>query len=96
MPKVFALDCEMVNTIRGKELARVTLLNFKGETSYETLVRPTVTILDYNTKYSGITEEMLQGVTTSLKDVQERPNDLLVFSLDLIFGTFKQKSIVSE
>ena len=69
--KVFALDCEMVNTTRGKELARVTSLNFKGETSYETLVRPRVTILDYNTKYSGITEEMLRGVTTSLKDVQE-------------------------
>ena len=83
-PKVFALDCDMVNTTRGKELARVTLLNFKGETSYETLVRPTVTILDYNTKYSGITEEMLQGVTTSLKDVQERlveqfsANDIII------------------
>ena len=71
MPKFFALDCEMVNTTRGKELARVTLLNFKGDTSYETLVRPPVAILDYNTKYSGITEEILQGVTTSLKDVQE-------------------------
>ena len=28
--KVFALDCEMVETTRGKEVARVTLIDFEG------------------------------------------------------------------
>ena len=67
---MFALDCEMVNTTRGKEVARITLINFKGETCYETLVKPSTTILDYKTKYSGITEAMLEKVSTTLTDVQ--------------------------
>ena len=81
--KVYALDCEMVNTTRGKEVARVTLLNFKGETCYETLVKPPATIVDYNTKYSGITEAMLEGVTTTLKDVQKS-----------LLGQFSAKDII--
>ena len=83
--KVFALDCEMVNTSRGKEVARVTLLNFHGESCYETLVKPPATIVDYKTKYSGITEAMLEGVTTTLADVQK---SLLgqISSKDIIVG----------
>ena len=83
--KVYALDCEMVNTRRGKEVARVTLLHFNGDTCYETLVKPPATIVDYNTKYSGITEAMLEGVTTTLRDVQK---SLLgqVSAKDIIIG----------
>ena len=83
--KVFALDCEMVNTSRGKEVARVTLLTFHGGSCNETLVIPPATIVDYKTKYSGITETTLEGVTTTLADVQK---SLLgqISSKDIIVG----------
>ena len=82
--KVFALDCEMVNTTRGKELAWVTLLDYNGNLCYDTLVKPPASIVDCNTVYSGITPEMLAGVTTTLADVQRNllervsSNDILV------------------
>ena len=82
--KVFALDCEMVNTTRGKELAWVTLLDYNGNLCYDTLVKPPAVIVDCNTVYSGITLEMLEGVTTTLVDVQRNllervsSNDILV------------------
>ena len=53
--KVFALDCEMVYTDRDEEVAMVTLLNFAGETCFESLVKPSARIKDYNTMYSGMT-----------------------------------------
>ena len=70
--KVFALDCKMVLTSRGKEVARVTLLDFAGETCYESLVKPhtSARIKDYKTEHSGITEDMLENMTTTLEDVQ--------------------------
>ena len=83
--RVFALDCEMVVTTRGKEVARVTLLDFKGHSCYETLVKPLANIVDYKTAFNGITENILQGVSTTLVDVQ---NSLLerVSADDLLVG----------
>ena len=68
--RVWAMDCEMVNTTVGSELVRVTLINHVGDTEYESLVMPDNKILDYNTRFSGIKEADLAGVTTRLRDVQ--------------------------
>ena len=49
-PGVYALDCEMCNTVRGNELTRVTVIDIDGATKYETLVMPQNDIIDYNTR----------------------------------------------
>ncbi|EFN82418.1 RNA exonuclease 1-like protein [Harpegnathos saltator] len=67
---VYALDCEMCYTTYGLELTRVTVINDDCNVIYETLVKPQNPIIDYNTRFSGITEEDMKDVTTTLLDVQ--------------------------
>ena len=63
----------------------VTLLNFAGETCFESLVKPSARIKDYNTMYSGITPEKLDSVATTLKDVQKSLLSI-VASGDVLLG----------
>jgi len=69
--KFVAVDCEMSYTNAGLELTRVTLVNAAMEKLYDEIVKPTRPITDYNTQYSGISEEHMQGKTVSLKQVQQ-------------------------
>lgn len=59
------------NTTVGMELTRVSVVDAKFQTVYETFVKPLNPVLDYNTKFSGITEKDLAGVKTTISDVQK-------------------------
>ncbi|XP_018345068.1 PREDICTED: uncharacterized protein LOC108750223 isoform X2 [Trachymyrmex septentrionalis] len=73
---IYAMDCEMCFTLQGLELARVSLVDLYGQVVYDTLVKPSAEIIDFNTKFSGITEDDMSNVTKTLPEVQ---NDLLNF-----------------
>jgi DNA polymerase III epsilon subunit-like protein len=92
-PRVFGMDCEMVLTSTGSELARITLIQLEGieedqiiktKTVFDELVKPENAVSDYLTQHSGITAKLLENVTTRLSQVQTallhflRPTDLLV------------------
>ncbi|KAK2837941.1 hypothetical protein Q5P01_015153 [Channa striata] len=70
-PKVYSLDCETCYTIHGLELSRVTVVNSSLQIIYDTFVKPDNEVIDYNTRFSGISEEDVKGNHTSLKEVQQ-------------------------
>ncbi|XP_029294914.1 RNA exonuclease 1 homolog isoform X2 [Cottoperca gobio] len=70
-PGVYSLDCEMCYTVHGLELSRVTVVNCSLQVVYDTFVRPDNEAIDYNTRFSGISEEDVKGNRTFLREVQE-------------------------
>ncbi|KAM7419663.1 hypothetical protein PAMA_016654 [Pampus argenteus] len=74
---LYGLDCEMCLTEKGYELARVSLVDSDGKCVLDDLVKPENRILNYLTKFSGITAAMLRPITITLRDVQAKLRMLL-------------------
>uniref|UniRef100_A0A6I8S9V2 Uncharacterized XB5934250 n=1 Tax=Xenopus tropicalis TaxID=8364 RepID=A0A6I8S9V2_XENTR len=69
-------------TTCGLELTRVSVVDPSLQVVYETFVKPDNEIIDYNTRFSGVTEDNLKNVSTSILDVQAVM--LNMFSADTI------------
>uniref|UniRef100_A0A8C3N5M6 Uncharacterized protein n=1 Tax=Geospiza parvula TaxID=87175 RepID=A0A8C3N5M6_GEOPR len=107
-PGIYALDCEMCYTKQGLELTRVTVINSELKVVYDTFVKPDSKVVDYNTRFSGVTEEDLENTSITLRDVQAvllnmfSADTILIghslesdlFALKLIHGTVVDTAIV--
>ena len=74
---LYSVDCEMCLTDAGSELTRICVVDSSLAVVYHTMVRPANTIRNFLTQYSGITAGMMEGVTTTLAEVQAALRDLL-------------------
>ncbi|KAK6541096.1 hypothetical protein TWF694_008471 [Orbilia ellipsospora] len=74
---LYSLDCEMVKTVSGPTLARISIIDWDGKTILDELVKPDEPIEDYLTPFSGITPQMLKDVTTTFHDIQQKLKNLL-------------------
>ncbi|XP_058705799.1 RNA exonuclease 5 isoform X1 [Poecile atricapillus] len=74
---LFGLDCEMCLTAKGNEVIRVSLVDAQGQCLLNELVKPESTVVNYRTRFSGITKKMLLPVKTRLSDIQTRLKKML-------------------
>lgn len=63
-PTVLALDCEMVYTTEGLEVAQVSIVDVLGQPIYNKYVVPINPIVDFNTRFSGITKEHMKNAVS--------------------------------
>jgi len=75
--RLVGCDCEMVRCASGLALARLTLVAEKGEVLLDVYVRPDEPIVDYNTRWSGITEKEMAAAEIGLAGAQERFRELV-------------------
>ncbi|XP_027567778.2 apoptosis-enhancing nuclease [Pipra filicauda] len=61
--KYVAIDCEMVGTGpqgRLSELARCSVVNYEGDVIYDKYIQPELPIVDFRTRWSGITKHHMK------------------------------------
>jgi RNA exonuclease 1 len=65
-------------------VCRVSVVDQNGELLYNSFVKPANPIVNYATQYSGITEELLAPVTTTLEEVQRKLAEIIDYDTVLV------------
>ncbi|KAJ1350975.1 hypothetical protein KIN20_006907, partial [Parelaphostrongylus tenuis] len=68
--KVYAMDCEMVYGVWGPELARLSVVDMNNKPVLDVIVKPRNTVIDYNTRFSGLTANQVESSTVDLNEAQ--------------------------
>ncbi|KAF8529142.1 Rexo1 protein [Hysterangium stoloniferum] len=70
---VAAIDCEMIYTTGGMHVARVSVVDGDGKAVFDEFVRLSegVKVIDYLTRYSGITPELLESAVLDLNAIRQ-------------------------
>lgn len=73
-----AIDCEMVGLGHGQGsgLARCSLVDINGTVLYDKFIRPEGEIMDYRTRFSGITPRNMEAATPFAVAKQEVSREL--------------------
>ncbi|KAI0773440.1 Rexo1 protein [Irpex lacteus] len=84
---IVALDCEMIYTTGGMRVARVSVVDGAGKEVFDELVRMDegVEVIDFNTRFSGITPESYATAVLPLTSIRQSL-DLLINSNTIIIG----------
>ncbi|XP_060521663.1 putative exonuclease GOR isoform X3 [Cylas formicarius] len=83
---VFALDCEMSYTVTGLEVTKVTLVSMEGKIIYNEYVRPKNEVVDYNTRFSGITADDFKNNRSKTLQQVQRDLKKLINSKTVLIG----------
>ncbi|KAH8830486.1 ribonuclease H-like protein [Flagelloscypha sp. PMI_526] len=76
---VIALDCEMCYTTGGMRVARVSCVDGNATTVFDEFVKMDegVEIIDFNTRFSGITQELYDSAVLQLFDIRKALDGLM-------------------
>uniref|UniRef100_A0A1I7ZF31 Exonuclease domain-containing protein n=1 Tax=Steinernema glaseri TaxID=37863 RepID=A0A1I7ZF31_9BILA len=75
--KVYALDCEMVYTVWGPALARLSVVDLHDDLVLDLIVKPKDLVVDCNTRFSGLTIEQLEQANETIENAHERLFELI-------------------
>ncbi|EKM59227.1 uncharacterized protein PHACADRAFT_113612 [Phanerochaete carnosa HHB-10118-sp] len=70
---IVALDCEMIYSTGGMRVARVSVVDSTGKEVFDEFIRMDdgVEVIDFNTRFSGITPENYAQATLPLAEIRE-------------------------
>ncbi|KAJ3488366.1 hypothetical protein NLI96_g2903 [Meripilus lineatus] len=82
-----ALDCEMIYSTGGMRVARVSVVDSAGKEIFDEIIRMDegVEVIDFNTRFSGITPESYASAVSPLASIRESL-DVFINSNTIIIG----------